>query len=397
MKRCIYLVDDQAPIVETAVLILRTIDPQWEITGFTDPFAALAAVRVKAPDLVLSDQAMPGMQGSQLLEAVRTISPTTIRVIMSGYVALNKLSLITSAHQYIAKPFNTTKLRELIRRSFAAQERISEKGLQAVATSLRSIPSLPQVYHSLLAQLENHRNAVSEIAQMVDQDAGLSIKVIQLANSPLFGQDRLITTPTEAVMCLGTDILAAVVLSQSLFRHYQSVAHAEMDLRKIWHHCWETAYFAQHICRAKGLESKTAEEALLAGLLHEIGRFVLIDNFPDRYQRACDEARQTKTPLPPCLLKVFKTTPFQITAYLLELWGLPEDVIAAISAQDDPAAAQPPGFSLVSALYIADHIACRKSPPDSFPAADWDAAYFQSIGCAEDIAAWEKLSLATPA
>lgn len=392
MKRRIYLVDDQTPVLETAVLILRTIDPQWEIVGFNDPVKALAAIKAKPPDLVLSDQAMPGMQGSQLLEEVRTLSPTTIRVIMSGYVSLNKLSLITSAHQYIAKPFDTMKLRELIRRSFAAQERIADKGLQTIATSLRSIPSLPQVYHSLLAQLENQRNAISEIAKMVAEDAGLSIKVLQLANSPLFGHDEMITTPKEAVMCLGTDMLAAVVLSQSLFRHYQSVNHPEMDVRRIWNHCWETAYFAQHICRQKQLSSNIAGEALLAGLLHETGRFVLIDNFADRYQWACDDARQTKTPLMPCLLAAFKTTPFQITAYLLELWGLPDAVINAIAAQDNPAAAPPPGFSLVSALYVADHLACRRSPPDLFPPADWDTAYLQSIGCVEDVPIWEKMS-----
>jgi HD-like signal output (HDOD) protein len=392
MKRRIYLVDDQTPVLETAVLILRTIDPDWEIVGFNDPTKALAAIKANAPDLVLTDQAMPGMQGSQLLEEVRTLSPTTIRVIMSGYVSLNKLSLITSAHQYIAKPFDTMKLRELMRRSFAAQERITDKGLQTIATSLRSIPSLPQVYHSLLAQLENHRNAVSEIAKMVAEDAGLSIKVLQLANSPLFGHEEMVTTPKEAVMCLGTDMLAAVVLSQSLFRHYQSVTHPEMDVRRIWNHCWETAYFAQHICREKKLSAKVAGEALLAGLMHEIGRFVLIDNFADRYQWACDDARQTKMPLMPCLQAAFKTTPFQISAYLLELWGLPDPVIVAIAAQDDPTAAQPPGFSLNAALYIADHLACRRAPPDLFPPSPWDMDYLKSIGSVDDIANWEKMS-----
>jgi len=105
MKRCIYVVDDQPAVMETAVLILRSV-AQWEVTGFKDPLEALAAVRTKAPDLVLSDQLMPGMLGSELLEQVRAISPTTMRVIMSGYVPLTKLALVTSAHQYIAKPFD---------------------------------------------------------------------------------------------------------------------------------------------------------------------------------------------------------------------------------------------------------------------------------------------------
>src|SRR5271157_5880956 len=131
MKRSIYVVDDQVPVLETTVLVLRSLRLGWEVTGFTDPFAALAAVKAKAPDAVLSDELMPGMQGSQLLEQVRAVSPSTIRLIMSGCVALNKLTLITSAHQYIAKPFDAFKLRDLIQRSFVAQERIINQGLQS--------------------------------------------------------------------------------------------------------------------------------------------------------------------------------------------------------------------------------------------------------------------------
>ena len=228
---------------------------------------------------------------------------------MSGYVSLNKLTLITSAHQYIAKPFDVAKLRDVVQRSFAAQEQIHDKGLQTVATSLRSIPSLPQIHHSLLAEIQDDSIAASVIARLVSGDAGLSIKVLQLANSPLFGKGYLITNPTDAVMCLGTDMLAAIVLSQSLFRHYESLGHAELNLPRLWNHCWETAYLAQHICRQKKLPRKTDEEAFLAGLLHEAGRFVLIDNFAAQYHAACQAARQAGSPLAPRLLDAFQTTP----------------------------------------------------------------------------------------
>jgi len=57
-----------------------------------------------------------------LLEQVRVHSPATIRLGMSGSVAQDKPMLITSAHQCIAKPFEFTKLRDLVQRCFAAQE-----------------------------------------------------------------------------------------------------------------------------------------------------------------------------------------------------------------------------------------------------------------------------------
>ncbi len=379
--------------METAVLILRSGDPDWEVTGFQDPLEALGAVQAKAPDVVLSDQLMPGMHGSQLLELVRGISGTAIRIIMSGYVPLNKLSLITSAHQFIAKPFDTTKLRDTIRRSLAARDRIADKGLQTIATSLRSIPSLPQAHHALLKVLEDDRSATTKIARLVAQDAGLSTKVLQLANSPLFGQGSQVTSPIEAVMCLGTELIAAVVLAQSLFRHYESLEHWEINLQQVWSHCWQTAYHAQHICAQMQFSRKAGEDAFLAGLLHETGRFILVDNFPKEFHAACEAARGKNSPLTPRLRETFSASPAQITAYVLELWGLSPDVIDAIAAQDSLATAQTGAFTLASALYIGNGIASRKTPPDAFVAEDWNTQYLQAVGCLEKIGDWEKLSL----
>src|SRR5271168_1106467 len=129
MKRSIYVVDDQKNLLDITVLGLRFLGPEWEVTGFNEPLAALEAVKVKEPDAVLSDHMMPGMEGSKLLEQIRIISPNTVRLIMSGYVALDKLTLITSAHQYIAKPFEPRKLSDLIQRSLVAQDRVINQGL----------------------------------------------------------------------------------------------------------------------------------------------------------------------------------------------------------------------------------------------------------------------------
>jgi len=391
MKRVVYVVDDQAPVLEMAVLILRNFGWDWEVTGFQDPFAALAAIQKRAPDAILSDQIMPGMQGSELLELVRQQSPGTLRFIMSGYVALHKLTLITSAHQYIAKPFEPMKLRDLIQRSFLAQERIIDRGLKSVVTSIRSIPSLPQAHHSLLEELEDDRSPGSSIARLVGSDPGLSVKVLQLANSSLFGQGRLINSPAEAVSCLGTELIAAVVLSQSIFRHYESLKHREIDLPRVWSHCQETACLAQYLCRKKRLPRQTGEEAFLAGLLHEVGRFVLIDNFPEQFQAACDLARQNKISLSAALGQTLHATPAQLSCYLLELWGLPAPVVQSVCLVNSPEEDPAPGFSLTSALYLADRLASKNFPADSFPLEDLKPGYLEATGCADDFPEWEQL------
>jgi HD-like signal output (HDOD) protein len=390
MKKTIYIVDDQREVLETAVLVVGALMPEAEVTGFAHARPALAAVQAHPPDLILSDQLMPEMRGGELLEEVRLTAPGTLRIIMSGFVALDKLTAITSAHQYVAKPFDALRLKEILRRSFAAQERLGNNGLKAVVTGLRSLPSLPQVQHSLLVELEDSRGASATIGQMVAQDAGLSAKVLQLANSPLFGRAYLVTNPVDAVVCLGTNMICAVVLAQTLFKHFQSSPKAALSLPRVWSHCWETAALAQGYGREQGLPRAACEEAFLAGLLHETGRLILIDNFPDQFQEACDAACEANSPLTPHLREVFKATPSQIAAYLLDLWGMPDNVVAALSHLDHPEKEGASGFSITTALFIADHISTLKCPPDPCPPPEWDAAYLRSLGCADDLKSWER-------
>jgi HD-like signal output (HDOD) protein len=388
MTRSIYIVDDQPPVLEIAVAIIKAVMPEAVATGFNDPLQALAAIKASPPDLILSDQLMPGMSGSQLLEEARAVAPGTLRIMMSGFVPLDQLRMITSAHQYVAKPFDAQQLKRILERTFAARDRVQDKKLQTVVASLRSLPSLPQVHHALLIELENNQGSSATIGQMVAQDAGLSAKVLQLANSPLFGREYLVSSPAEAVFCLGTGMITAIVLSQSLFKHYHANPYAEFSLPQVWNHCWDTAALAQCYCREYQLPRPTREEAFLAGLLHETGRLILIANFPDQYKAACNAARQADSPLGPRLREVFQAAPCEIAAFLLDLWGMPDSVVAAVSMLEHPEKEKAAEFTAVSALYIADQIASRGTPPDPFPPEEWNAAYPRSLGCPEDLQQW---------
>ena len=390
MKKLVYIVDDEPSVMRAVVLLLRSMDAGWEVRGFTSPLAALAAVKSEAPDLVLSDHRMPEMMGSELLEEVRAAAPKAVRIIVSGYMDVQALSGVTSAHQYIAKPFDVLQLKELIQRTFAARARLEEQGLAAMVTGLRSLPSLPHVYYSLLTELGDERRSVDAFAQLVAKDAGLSSKLLQLANSPLFGRGALVSNPLEAVMWLGTEMVKAVVLSQEVFRHYAQLESWGIDLPRLWSHCWQVAQLAHSICLDQGLAQGQAEEAFLAGILHELGKLILIDNFPREFQAAWQAALRAHSPLTPVLLRRLHATPAQLAAYLLELWGLPKAVILAVACQEGPEKDGSKEFSPATALYIADQVATRKWPPDSLAVADWNAEYLKAVGCESDLSVWQR-------
>jgi hypothetical protein len=90
------------------------------------------------------------------------------------------------------------------------------------------------------------------------------------------------------------------------------------------------------------------------------------------------------------LLGTFHTTVGELNAYLMELWGMPAEVVTALSFQDKPQEEPSGVFGLTSALYIANHIASSKAPPDDFGVEEWKTDYLQKIGCQEDVASWER-------
>src|SRR5271165_2197230 len=102
-EKLIYVVDDQPMICEMLAALLGVRNSSWEVKTFERPADLIQAVTIRAPDLVISDFRMPLMTGAELQEEIRKMAPSTIRILMSGNVS--SLSKITSAHQYIAKPF----------------------------------------------------------------------------------------------------------------------------------------------------------------------------------------------------------------------------------------------------------------------------------------------------
>ena len=112
----ILLVDDEPLILKALVRLLQRTPClcdgrlfKLELVTFTDPSKALEYVRNHQVSLVLSDYRMPGMDGVELLTAIKTLQPDTSRIIISGYADLNALiNAINRAHIYrfVAKPWN---------------------------------------------------------------------------------------------------------------------------------------------------------------------------------------------------------------------------------------------------------------------------------------------------
>jgi signal transduction histidine kinase len=134
----IYLIDDD-PLVLSSLGRLLELETPHEVRRFSVSADALTAMRDEAPDLIVSDLTMPGMDGLQLLARARAIRPDAARIVLTGYAdkesavkAINEAGI----YQYIEKPWDNTQL--LVTIDNALEHASLQRQLRATVEELRA-------------------------------------------------------------------------------------------------------------------------------------------------------------------------------------------------------------------------------------------------------------------
>ena len=113
-KPSLLLVDDEPDILD---FLERALRRSYQVTRFSDPAAALAAVRFRSFDVLISDQKMPGVSGLELLAAVAELQPDTVRVLISGFTDVPEITqalAVARIHNFVLKPVDSEQLVEAI-------------------------------------------------------------------------------------------------------------------------------------------------------------------------------------------------------------------------------------------------------------------------------------------
>lgn len=357
MNPLIHIVDDEPMLLEMLSQFLSRTNSSWRIECFSKPTLAIEAARTNNPDIIISDFSMPEMTGTDMLEKIRQFVPNTVRILVSGYAnpkaMTNKLS---AAHQYLAKPYSLADLRSKIQKAFKALDHFKNPELRGTILSIRTLPAMPQIYYALLSALEDPDSSYTDIVDILAKDAAISAKIIQMANSPLFrenGGGQAVIELLQAINLLGTERLKAAVLSHQLFESYNTIPDFFGSV-SLTHHRWETANNSFEIARQMSLKEDQVRDAYVAGLMHDMGRLILMDNFTNTYRGVCQRAVAENRPLSPIEEEQFKMSQADVIGFLASLWGMRDRIVDAITFHERPwEAPNDDAIETASAVYLA--------------------------------------------
>jgi putative nucleotidyltransferase with HDIG domain len=163
---------------------------------------------------------------------------------------------------------------------------------------LDSLPTLAPVVVELMALTADERSGAADLARVVRADPALTTRVLAVANSAAFGARIEITTLEQAIVRLGFDLIRNLVLAAKIFECFPPDAPGATDRpferTEFWKHALGVACAARRLAKQAPRLRIDAEQAFLAGLLHDIGKVALDAVFPRAYARALQQAETTR-------------------------------------------------------------------------------------------------------
>jgi HD-like signal output (HDOD) protein len=349
--RDILFVDDEPDLLDSLRTRLYKHRHEWNMKFVLSGADAIATLEQQRVDLIVSDVRMPGMDGGQLLSVVKQRWPTTVRIIVSGYSDPAQAARLTSlAHQYIAKPCDGRELENIIERCFNLQDLLNQEPLRRVVGSVGKLPAMPKTYGRLQAALSQPSVTAAEVGDIVNADAAIAGKVLQITNSAFFRLRKPMVRIKDAVTYLGFATIRNLVLSAEIFSQWNSpLSLPNVDPEQLQNH----AQLAAAACKSLAGGRASPDDAWLAGLLHDIGYWILVQECPEELGRALELSRSRDLPLFECERMTMGATHAEVGAYLLGLWGLPYSIVEAVALHHTPGTITPHGYDLLSALAVS--------------------------------------------
>ena len=393
MNKRLLFVDDEPMLLNGLRRALHPMRQDWDMTFVDSAHDALAEVDSRAYDAIITDMQMPTMDGAQLLDEVKARQPDVVRFILSGQTSRQSLlRSIDPTHQLLSKPCDIEELKARLGLAFAMRDLLTNPSLRTVIARLRSIPSLPVIYQELTSVLALDTASIELVEEIIRKDVAMAAKILQLANSAFIGASGQVSSLLRAISLIGTDTIRTLVLSMHVFSQLEKNDSAAVYFPALWDHSVQVAGLAKRIAGLEKQSRAFAEMSFTAGLLHDVGRVVLLAELTDEYRSIFDGYAGESETILDRESERFGCTHAQVGAYLTSIWGLPEALVHAIALHHCPSVDPQSGFSPLTAVHCADAFAAQENPSEMNCDIQLDQDYIQRLGLSERLPFWQSPS-----
>ncbi|MHB8578624.1 MAG: HDOD domain-containing protein [Ignavibacteriaceae bacterium] len=236
---------------------------------------------------------------------------------------------------------------------------------ELVLRNIYNLPPIPDAIKQALEMLDRPGLNSNLLSNIISKDQGLVTKILTIANSPLYGLQRKVTTVEFAILVLGYSELRNIISVLSIVEAFKNKTDAFLDQKEFWFHSFLTGSASKKL--AEDFDFPNSGEAFIAGFLHDFGfsiihRFFHAD-FIEIYKLVNEKGFEFRE----AELEILGMTHQQIGNYLAEKWNFPKTLCEAILFHHNPEESKQ-NKVLASIVHLADFMTERLNLGNSY----WD-------------------------
>ncbi|MFO8004150.1 HDOD domain-containing protein [Thioalkalivibrio sp.] len=213
------------------------------------------------------------------------------------------------------------------------------------------LPSLPQLLVRILDAVQDDRADLEDLSERILQDAGITARIIAVANSSFYYRGKSCDSLDRAILSLGTDAIKTLVMTAAMKQLFgQFNQNHPHFLKQVWRNALVTASLSQVLAVLTGYARP--DEAYLSGLLVDIGRLARLSEDETRYLAMLEAAADDRA-LVHAERDTYGTNHCEVAASLMEDWGLGPFLVDAVRYHLEPAPAVRDAHHLVKLVNLA--------------------------------------------
>jgi putative nucleotidyltransferase with HDIG domain len=229
--------------------------------------------------------------------------------------------------------------------------------VQDILKKVSSIATLPEVTAKIIATVEDPKSTPAVLHKIISHDPALVSRILKVVNSAFYGLPGQIASVERAIVLLGLNAVKNISVAASLGQLFRGVKLCEgFSARDLWTHCIAVGVSARELARQ--MRIPLADEAFLAGLIHDIGLLVSLQVAPEKLREVCERAKAEGANFCDLERELTGLDHQQLGAALCEHWKFPRSCQLVAGYHHRPTTLDENNRLLVTLTYVADTICC---------------------------------------
>lgn len=212
------------------------------------------------------------------------------------------------------------------------------------------MPSLSPVVHKINEVANNVKSSAQDLTDLIQLDPVLTAKVTRMVNSAYFGLPQEVKSLKQAVVLLGLNTIKNVAISSAFLGRSYLKGSDVLDGEDFWKHSLGVAVASKMIARRLGVEEKFIEEYFIAGLIHDIGKILMNNSFPDEMRKILEISAAKNMPITDIEKNVLGLSHEEIGIAIGKKWKFENNLLYAVGRHHQPALQ---GSSAIFSMVVA--------------------------------------------